>query len=283
MAGKSKGLIVLIHGLWMIPESWEKWAARYMDMGYHVFTPTWSVLEGARLRDVRSDPSVLRGFGVREMFRDLRTFIEKLDSPPILMGHSFGGLMVQLLLNEGLGSAGVAIHPAQTKGVYRLPPTTISAAWPALKNPFDVEGIVDLSFNQFCEVFATGVPRTEVRQAYTEYYIPAPKRPLIQVALSNLTPHAPNTVDYKNPIRAPLLFVAGTDDRLTPPSVVKENCGNYQTPTKTEFKLYQGRSHFTLSQSGWEKVADDCLRWAVANREVAFNVEDRDEGISAPH
>lgn len=262
----SKGNIVLIHGLWMIPKSWESWAARYTDMGYHVTTPTWSILEGMRLSDIRNNPDLLRGFGVREMFRDFRSFVERLDSPPIIIGHSFGGLMTQLLLNEGLGTAGVVIHPAQTKGVLRLPPQTVKAAWPALKNPFDVEGIVDLSFEQFCETFANGVPASQVREAYDNYYIPAPKRPLIQVAFSNFTKNAPNTVDYKNPLRAPLLFVAGSIDRLVPASVAKENCLHYKTPTKTEFKLYKGRSHFTLSQKGWEKVADDCIQWAEANK-----------------
>lgn len=260
-----KGHIVLIHGLWMVPSSWEQWVERFTKMGYEVHTPTWTVLKGKTVEEVRKDPSMLRGFGVREMLGSFRDYIKGMNENPILMGHSFGGLMVQLLLNEGFGRSGVAIHPAQTKGVLRLPFEVIKSAWPALKNPFDLDGLYDMSFEKFCETFANGVPQNEVREAYDRYYIPAPKRALIQVGLSNFTPNAVNTVDYKNPKRPPLLFTGGDIDHLVPASVVKENYGHYHTASKTDLIMYKGRSHFTLSQGGWEKVADDCLKWAETN------------------
>lgn len=257
----SKGNIVLIHGLWMTDLSWEHWKKFYEDKGYNVYTPTWAELEGRTIEEIRNNPDLLSGVGIEEIFNHLANEIKKIDSP-ILMGHSFGGLFVQKLLNIGIGSCGVAIDSAQTKGVLRLPLKTIKAAWPALKNPFDVNGIVDLSFDEFKYSFANGVPEEDARAGYDRYYIPSPKRPLIQVGLSNFAPHAVNKVDYHNPVRPPLLFIAGEIDRLTPPSVNKENCYRYHTNSRTDFKLYKGRSHFTVAQRGWEKVADYCLNWA---------------------
>lgn len=262
---QKKGDIFLIHGLWMTPLSWEHWKKRFEDQGFNVVTPTWKQLEGKSIEEIRSNPEILSGIGVQEIFEHLVEEVVKLDSP-IIMGHSFGGLFTQLLLNKGFGSAGVAIHSAQTKGVLRLPFTTIKAAWPALKNPFDVNGIVDLSFEEFKYSFATGMPEDEALAGYNRYYIPTPKRPLIQVAFANFNPKAVNVVDYKNPNRAPLLFIGGSTDTITPPSVNMENRRAYNTETITEYKEFSLRPHFTVAQSGWEEVADYALNWCLEHK-----------------
>lgn len=263
---QSKGDIILIHGLWMTPLSWEKWVERYTEQGYNVITPTWPMMEGLSIEEIRKNPDMLRGVGVAEIFEHLVHVVSKLDNRPIIMGHSFGGLFTQLLLNRGFGSAGVAIHSAQTRGVLRLPPSVIKSAWPALKNPFDINGIVDLSFEEFKYAFANGVPEDEALAGYNRYYIPSPKRPLIQVALSNFNPKAVNIVDYKNPDRPPLLFIGGSIDHITPPSVNMENRRAYKTKTITEYKEFSLRSHFTVAQSGWEEVSDYALKWCLENK-----------------
>lgn len=261
----ARGDIVLIHGLWMTSLSWEHWKRHYEEKGFNVFTPTWKSLEGKSIEEIRSNPEILSGLGIQEIFDHLVEQIVNLDNP-IIMGHSFGGLFTQLLLNKGFGSAGVAIHSAQTRGVLRLPFTTLKAAWPALKNPFDVNGIVDLSFEEFKYAFANGMPEEEALAGYNHYYIPSPKRPLIQVAFSNINPKAVNIVDYKNPNRAPLLFIGGSTDHITPPSVNMENRRAYNVQTLTEYKEFSLRPHFTVAQSGWEEVADYALNWCLEHK-----------------
>lgn len=264
-SSSSRGDIVLIHGLWMTPLSWEHWKNHYEAKGFNVFTPTWKPLLGKSVEEVRANPESLSGLGVHEIFEFFVEQIANLDSP-IIMGHSFGGLFTQLLLDRGFGSAGVAIHSAQTKGVLRLPFSTIKAAWPALKNPFDVNGIVDLTFEDFKYAFANGMPEDEALAGYNRYYIPSPKRPLIQVAFSNFNPKAVNIVDYKNPNRAPLLFIGGSTDNITPPSVNMENRRAYSGQTITEYKEFSLRPHFTVAQSGWEEVADFALDWCLEHK-----------------
>lgn len=265
-SNSSKGDIVLIHGLWMTPLSWEKWKAHYEAKGYTVHTPTWPMLEGKSIEEIRKNPEILSGVGVQEIFEHLLHVVSMVETNPIIMGHSFGGLFTQLLLNRGFGTAGVAIHSAQTRGVLRLPVSVIRAAWPALKNPFDINGIVDLSFEEFRYAFANGMPEDEALAGYNRYYIPSPKRPLIQVAFSNFNPKAVNIVDYYNADRPPLLFIGGTSDHITPPSVNMENRRAYKTKTITEYKEFSLRPHFTVAQSGWEEVADYALKWCEQNK-----------------
>lgn len=265
-SSSSKGDIVLIHGLWMTPLSWEKWKAHYEAQGYNVHTPTWPMMEGKSIEEIRKNPEILSGVGVQEIFEHLLHYVSMLETNPIIMGHSFGGLFTQLLMNRGFGVAGVAIHSAQTRGVLRLPPSVLKAAWPALKNPFDINGIVDLSFDEFKYAFANDMPEDEALAGYNRYYIPSPKRPLIQVAFANFNPKAVNIVDYKNADRAPLLFIGGTSDHITPPSVNMENRRAYKTKTITEYKEFSLRPHFTVAQSGWEEVADYALDWCEQNK-----------------
>ena len=261
-SGETSRDIVLIHGLWMTPLCWEGWVRRFADHGYNVINKGWPGIEGRSVQDIRRDPSLLKGLGLSEVVEHYEKIIHGLERPPIIMGHSFGGLITQLLLDRGLGSAGVAINSAQTKGVLRLPFSTIKAAWPALKHPAGVERIVEFSPDEFQYAFTISLSHEDSLRAYNRFYIPAPARPLIQVAFANFNPNAFSKVDYSSKKRAPLLFVSGGRDNIVPASINKENAFKYKTVSSTDYREFSERTHFTLGQTGWEEVADFCLRWA---------------------
>ncbi len=254
--------IVLIHGLWMTPLSWGAWAERFREQGHTVITPTWPRMEHT-IDELRENPALVAGLGIEELFEHHAGIVASLDEPPIIMGHSVGGLITQRLLDRGYGLAGVAIHPGQTKGVYGLPPSQLRAAWPVLKNPANVKRGVPLTAKQFHYGFANALSQADARQAWETFHVPAPGRPVFQAAFGNFMPHAATQVDYKRPDRAPLLLVAGGLDHIVPKSVVKENYRRYKSGT-VEYVEYAGRSHFTVGEPGWEQVADESLSWAVA-------------------
>ena len=260
--------IVLIHGLWMTPLSWEGWKKRFTDHGYNVMTPGWPGVDGKTIEDIRRNPDFMRGLGIEEIVNHYAEFVKSLEHPPIIMGHSFGGLITQLLLNRGLGCAGVAISSAQTKGVMRLPFSTIRVAWGALRNPFNVNGLVDYNFKQFDYAFTNGLGRDVAMNAFKRYYIPGPTRPLIQGGLANFTPDAVSEVDYKNKNRPPLLFIGAGKDHVVPAVVSRENAFKYNTPSTTDYREFTDRTHFIVGQEGWEEVADFCLQWAVEQSDI---------------
>ena len=257
--------VVLIHGLWMTPLSWRDWAARLEARGYRVHTPAWPRMDHS-IEELRGDPSLVGGLGVQEVTDHHANFIKSLDSNPVIIGHSVGGLVTQLLLDRGLGAAGVAVHPGQAKGVWGLPPIQLRAAWPAVGNPFHLNKGIPLTAEQFHFGFANALDETDARTAWQTFHVPAPARPLFQAALANVTPGAVTSVDYRKPDRVPLLFVAGSLDRTVPASVVRENHRRYKSGT-VELKEYEGRSHFTVGEPGWEHVLDDAIGWA--ERQVA--------------
>ncbi|MFJ6985537.1 MULTISPECIES: alpha/beta hydrolase [unclassified Streptomyces] len=252
--------VVLIHGLWMTPLSWSDWARRLTERGLRVHTPTWPRMDHP-IAELRADPSLVGGLGVTEVTDHHARLIEDLDTPPLIIGHSVGGLVTQLLLDRGLGAAGVAVHPGQTKGVWGLPPVQLRAARPVLGNPFNLNKGVPLTAEQFHFGFANALDAAASRRAWETFHVPAPARPLFQAAFANLTPRAATRVDYRRPDRAPLLFVAGGLDRTVPSSVVRENHRRYRSGV-VELKEYPARSHFTVGEPGWEDVLDDAVRWA---------------------
>jgi pimeloyl-ACP methyl ester carboxylesterase len=256
--------IVLIHGMWMTPLSWEHWIDRYTSRGHRVLAPAWPGLD-AEPEQLRRDPSPLRGLGITEVVDHYDTIIRGLDRPPIIIGHSFGGLFTQLLLDRGLGAAGVALGTGAPKGVLRLPYTTLRAAWPALRNPANLKKETPLTPKQFHWCFTNALSREESDAVYARYYIPGAARPFFQAGLANFNPKAVTTVDYRNPARAPLLLATGTEDRICPPAVNRSNFKQQRkAPSATESKEYPGRSHFP-GQDGWEEVADYLLDWTVGH------------------
>jgi pimeloyl-ACP methyl ester carboxylesterase len=254
--------IVLVHGMWMTPLSWEHWIDHYTDRGHRVLAPAWPGLD-KEPEELRRDPSPLRGIGIKEVVDHYDKIIRGLDRPPIIMGHSFGGLFAQLLLDRGLGSAGVALGTGAPKGVLRLPLSTLRAAWPALNNPANLKKETPLSPKQFHWCFTNALSRDESDAVYRRYYIPGSARPFFQAGLANLNPNAATKVTYKNPSRAPLLLVTGTEDRICPPSVNESNFKQQRkAPSATEHREYPGRSHWP-GQDGWEELADYMLNWTT--------------------
>ena len=256
--------IVLIHGLWVTPRSWESFQGFYEARGYQVFAPPWPRLHG-EVEDIRADPSALAGLGLLEIFEHYAKFVRTLDEPPILIGHSFGGLAVQVLLDRGLGAAGVSIDGTPPKGILPLPWSVIRSANPVLSNPLNYWRAVPLTFEQFRYAFANTMTEADARAAYERNAIPGPGRAVFQSALGNLTPNAATTVNHLNAERAPLLLIAGGSDHLVPPVLNRVNHAKYQkSRAVTDYKEFPNRSHLIIAQEGWEEVAQYALDWAEA-------------------
>jgi pimeloyl-ACP methyl ester carboxylesterase len=260
--------IVLIHGAWMTPRSWDPFRGLYEQRGYRVLTPPWPRIEG-EVEEIRRDPSEMAGLGISEIVDGYEQVIRLLDEPPIIMGHSFGGLFVQMLLDRGLGAAGVAIDAAAPKGVLRLPFSQIKALSPVLLNPANVRRAVPLDFEQFRYAFANTMTDREAREAFELNAIPAPGRIVFQAGLANFNPRAASKVDYRNNRRAPLLLIAGSEDHIVPASVNQSTLRKYRhSSATTDFAEFSGRSHLIVAQTGWEEVAEHALSWAQRHTAV---------------
>ncbi|MFL5607021.1 MAG: alpha/beta hydrolase [Gemmatimonadaceae bacterium] len=261
--------IVLIHGLWMTSLSWEKWTAHYQQRGYKVIARSWPGLDGD-IDELRRDPSAIAGLGITEIVDHYEAVIRELDRPPIIMGHSFGGLMTQILLDRGLGAAGVAIASAPVKGVLLLPFSTLRASFSILSNPLNNHRASRLTEEQFHYAFANLLDDEESKQVFDRYAVPGPDHLLFQAGLANFNPHAVTTVDFQNDTRAPLLLIAGDSDHISPTSVVKANFKLYRkSKAVTDYKEFTNRSHYILGQDGWQEVADAALDWAVSKARAA--------------
>ena len=254
--------ILLIHGLWLTPLAWEHWIDHYESLGHEVLAPAWPRMDvGADA--LRADPSVMDGLGIDEVVDHYQTLIEDLDSDPILMGHSLGGAVTQILLDRGLGSAGVAIHSAPVKGVFRIPWSTLKATFPVLKSPATRTRTVALTADEFHYGFANTFSAEASRKYYDRYHVPTPGRPLWQVATANLRFDPPTRVDFRNHTRAPLLLIGGGADHTVPLSVTRETFKRYRkSEAVTALEEFPERSHFTLGEAGWEAVADLAIEWA---------------------
>jgi pimeloyl-ACP methyl ester carboxylesterase len=253
--------IVLIHGLWMTPRSWEHWKERYERRGYEVLTPAYPGLE-VEVEALREDPTPIANLSVPDTLAHLESVIRELDRPPILMGHSYGGLLMQLLLDRGLGAAGVAIDSAQPEGIRKVPPAQIKATFAVLENPANRHRAVPLTLKQFHYAFTNTLSEEESAEVYERYHVAAPGRFVWDGFLSNVEPgHQDTWVNFKNAERAPLLFIAGGVDHVMPASVNRSNFEHYKSAAHTDYKEFEGRSHYTLGQPGWENVADYALNW----------------------
>jgi len=215
---------------------------------------------------LRGDPSGIEHLGIEEIVDYYAAIIAELDRPPIIMGHSFGGAFTQILLDRGLGAAGVAIDSGPVKGLLALPTSTLKTGFPALKNPANNHRAVPLTAEEFHYAFTNTLSDEESLAVYERYAVPGPGRVLFQGAFANFNPHSPAAVDFKNSSRAPLLFIAGGNDHVAPASLNESNLEHYRkSDAITELKEFPGRSHYTLGQEGWEEVADYALDWAVSH------------------
>jgi len=248
--------IVLIHGMWMTPRSWDNWVDHYADRGYRAIAPGWPGVGDPA--ETRRDPSALKGLGIKAVVDHYEQIVRGLDQKPIIIGHSFGGLFTQLLLDRGLAEAGVAIGTATPKGIRVLPPSTLRAGFPALKNPFNRDGLCPLTKDQFRWRFTNTVDQEESDRIYEEHSIPGTNRAFFDSAFS------PAAVDFENPERGPLLLICGTEDRISPPAVNNKLVKlQRRNPSATELKIYPGRPHFMAGLDGWEELADAALNWSL--------------------
>jgi pimeloyl-ACP methyl ester carboxylesterase len=274
--------IMLIHGLWTTPRCWELFRRYYEECRYRVLAPAWPRLCG-EVEDMRRDPSRLAGLGLVEIIAHYEAAIRLLDEAPILIGHSLGGLVVQLLLDRGLGAAGIAIDSPPPRGVWQLSLSQFKSLLPVFSDPFAYWQTVSLTYRQFRYAFANAMSEGEARAAFTLYTIPAPGRPVFEAAFANLIPRSATTVDYANGERAPLLLVSGADDRIVPPSVVRANhrrCG--RSKAITSFKEFPGHSHLIIAEDGWQQIAEFALSWAQQHGRVGFQRSNRSIAMSQP-
>jgi alpha-beta hydrolase superfamily lysophospholipase len=248
----------------MTPRSWEHWVERFTSQGHEVLTPAYPGFE-VEVEALREDSSPIAAVTVPETVEHLEGIIGKLESPPILMGHSFGGALVQILLDHGFGAAGVVIDSVPTEGVLTLPLSQIKATFPILNNPANRHRAVGFTAEQFHYAFTNTLTDEESAKVYERYHIPAPGSWVWGGVLANFTPgHQATWVNYENNERAPLLFIAGGADNIMPAAVNKSNFEKYHKSTAvTEYKEYPGRSHYTVGEDGWEEVADYALTWAT--------------------
>jgi pimeloyl-ACP methyl ester carboxylesterase len=254
--------IVLIHGLWMTPLSWEHWAERYTSRGYQVLTPAWPGMDRP-VDELRRDPTPIARLTATEVIDHYDRIIRELERPPVIMGHSFGGAVTQVLLDRGLGAAGVGIDAATTKGVLKLPFSTIRSAWGILRNPANRNKAVEFTPKQFRYAFGNTLSPEESDRAYERYAVPGAGHVLFEGAMANFSRRSAFRVDYGKDDRAPLLFIAGGADHVVPAVANRANVKKYRSKATVDYKEFPGRSHFTVGEEGWEEVADFALEWAL--------------------
>jgi pimeloyl-ACP methyl ester carboxylesterase len=265
---ESPDTIVLVHGFWMTPRSWEHWIAHYEAAGYRVLAPAYPGFE-VEVEALNADPSPIERATVPRIIEHYESVIRELERPPIIVGHSAGGAFTQILLDHGLGAVGVAINSAPTEGVAIAPFSQLRSTFPVLKNPANRHRAVGFTHEQFHYAFTNGVDEELSRAVYERYAIPANGGILFDSVLANVQPgHQGTWVDYKNDARAPLLFISGSRDHIMPPSVQRSNLKHYKSATVTEIVEVDG-PHFMVGLEGWKDIADLALRWAVQHARTA--------------
>jgi pimeloyl-ACP methyl ester carboxylesterase len=257
--------IVLVHGFWVTPRSWENFIGHYEAQGYRVIAPAYPGFE-VEVEALRRDATPIEQVTVPKIMERLEGVISELEAPPILIGHSAGGAFVQILLDHGYGACGVVLNSAPTEGVIVAPPSQLKATFPVLKSPANRHKAVGLTFEEWNYAFTNTFPEAEARRAYERYYVPASGGILWGSVLANLEPgHQDVWVNYHNDNRAPLLFISAEHDHLQPPIVQRSNAKHYKSNTITELKEFPGRAHLMPAEQGWEEVADAALAWALAH------------------
>ena len=265
----TKAPIVLVHGLWMTPTSWDTWAARFRAAGHEVIVPGWPGIDDRTVADIRRDPSALKGVGLKQIVDNYERIIRALPVKPIIMGHSFGGLITQMLADRGLGIAYVGVAPGQPAGITTLPASTLRTGFPILSNPFRKNGASPISKGHFHFTFGNDLSRAESDAIWETNAVNSYNRVFFEgVAGAFNEKGGVSHVDYARAERAPLLLLAGSIDHVVPPAIVKAIDAKYAatgSPAVVEYKEFAGRTHRLVSQKGWEEIADYALDWAVSH------------------
>jgi pimeloyl-ACP methyl ester carboxylesterase len=256
--------VVFIHGLWLHAESWNKWIEFFNTNGYKAMAASWPG-DAETTEATRRNAKAVAGYGVTEIADYIAKQTKKFDQKPVLIGHSFGGLIAQNLLGRNLVAAAIAIDPAPIKGVPELPISVLKSGFPILGNPLNYGRAVSLTEPQFRYGFTNAVPEAEARELYSMYAIPGPGRPIFQAATATFNPNSATKVNVTNANRGPLLLIAGSDDHTVPPVLVKSALKNYRNSgAVTDFKEFSKRGHSLTIDSGWREVAEYCLAWLKA-------------------
>jgi alpha-beta hydrolase superfamily lysophospholipase len=253
--------VLFVHGLWLHALSWEPWMDRFRQAGYEPSAPRWPG-EALTVEDARQTPEAVAGHGIDDVVDHHVTAVRGLSAKPVVVGHSFGGLVAQRLLTEGHASAAAALDPAPIKGVMWLPLSALRVASIALRNPANRKRAVSLTPGQFRYGFGNAVSAEESQQLYDRWAIPSPGKPLFEASVGNFKPGSPAKVDTKRGDRGPLLLTAGGRDHTVPATISKQTQRLYRkSPAVTELKEFPDRGHSLGIDSGWEEVADYVLEW----------------------
>jgi non-heme chloroperoxidase len=251
--------VVFVHGLWLLPNSWDRWAELFEQQGFAALTPGWPD-DPETVEEAAAHPEVFAGKSIGQVADHFETIIGGLDRKPAIIGHSTGGLLTQILAGRGLAAVSVAIDPAPFRGVLPLPISTLKSSSPVLRNPANRNRAVPLTFEQFRYGFANAVSEEEAKQLYEDFAVPTPGKPLFQAAAANLNPWTEDKVDTENPDRGPLLLISGERDHTVSWAVVNASFKQQQdNPGVTEIVKIKGHGHALTIDSGWREVADTAL------------------------
>jgi pimeloyl-ACP methyl ester carboxylesterase len=253
--------VLFVHGAWLSSGSWENFARYFGDRGFDVSAPEWPRKEGD-VDNLREDTEPLEGLGLTEIVAHYENEIRALDEPPVLIGHSFGGLIVELLLDRGLGRAGVAMSPAPPKGILVLPFSSLKAAAPALAHPSRWHGVVPLTLEEFTYGFVNTFTPEDAQAAYEKYAVPETGQIFYEAGFANFHLHPPTEVHFKNNERAPLLIIGATKDNTVPASLSRKQYEKYEkSAAQTDYVEFEGRPHLLMAADGWEEVAAEIESW----------------------
>ena len=260
-AANASGLqpVVFIHGLWLLPSSWDRWASVFAAAGYAPVSPGWPD-DPDTVDEANAHPEVFANKSVGGVADHNTQIKAELDRKPAVVGHSFGGLLTMIVAGRGLAAASVAIDSAPFRGVLPLPFSALKASAPVLGNPLNRHRAIPLTFDQFRFAFASAVPFEEAEALYKEFAVPAAGEPLFQAAAANLNPWTEVKVDHDNPARGPLLIIEGTADNTSPPAINRAAFKlQSQNPGLTEIASIEGRGHSLTIDGGWREVCDTAL------------------------
>jgi pimeloyl-ACP methyl ester carboxylesterase len=253
--------VVFIHGLWLHSSSWQPWIDLFRHEGYDPSAPGWPG-DPDTVEESRENPERIADHGIDDVVDHYAALIAELPAPPILIGHSFGGMIAQKLLGQDRGVAAIAIDAAQIKGDLPLPLSALKATLPVFKNPANRHRSVSLTAEQFRYAFGNAISEKESAELYERWTIPAPGKPLFEAAAANFNPHSAAKVDTDNSGRGPLLLMSGGKDHTVPESVTRATLKQYRhSDAVTEFMTFPSRGHSLTIDSGWREVADAALTW----------------------
>jgi non-heme chloroperoxidase len=251
--------VVFVHGLWLLPSSWDRWAKVFEEAGYTALTPGWPD-DPETVAEAKAKPDVFAHKTIGQVADHFAEIIRGLTKKPAVIGHSFGGLLAQILAGRGLASATVAVDPAPFRGVLPLPLSALKSAFPVLENPANRNRAIPLTFEQFRFGFANAVTEAEAKELYETFAVPASGRPIFQAATANLNPWTEAKVDTESPDRGPLLIISGEKDHTVPWAIANASFKQqHRNKGVTEIVEIKNRGHALTIDSGWREVADTAL------------------------